>query len=211
MRRGVDQVVGAGFHELRAGAEPPRNAHRAYAGGCGRLHVDARVADEEHPVARHGHPLQNLLRDGRIGFQGHAFALAQHGGELHVGKEACDELRGACLELVRGHGEPHTPGGERAEQLRNALVGARPEVDVRGVVLHEVAAHGGDGVGRSQGFGQGALHEAEDAVAYETAILLVGVLRQTPEGQCRVACDGQVADGVEQGAVEVEDREFGHG
>ena len=47
------------------------------------------------------------------------------------------------------------------------------------------------------------------AVSDEVAILLIGVLRKPPHGQYGIAGDGQVADRVEQRAVEVEDDEFG--
>ena len=66
--------------------------------------------------------------------------------------------------------------------------------------------------GRPQRLGQGPFDEPHDAVADEMAVLLVGVLGKPPQGQHGVAGHGQVADGIEQRAVEVEDDEFGfHG
>ena len=57
--------------------------------------------------------------------------------------------------------------------------------------------------------GSGKARSTQNAVAHEMTVLLVGVLRQSPHTQHGVACHGQVADRVEQRAVEVEDDEFG--
>ena len=108
---GVDQVVGAGFHELRAGAEPhvtPTERMPAAAAVCMSMPESPTKSTRSRGT---GTRCRISSATAGLGFQGHAFALAQHGGELHVGKEACDELRGACLELVRGYGEPHAPVG----------------------------------------------------------------------------------------------------
>ena len=80
---------------------------------------------------------------------------------------------------------------------------------MRRIVFDEIGPHEGDVLGRAQLLGQSALDEAHDAVADERAILLVGVLRKAPQGQHGVAGDGQVADRVEQRAVEVENHELG--
>ena len=77
-------------------------------------------------------------------------------------------------------------------------------VDMREIIRHEIAPHGVDRVGRAQCFGKCALHEPHDAVAYETTVVLVTVLRQSAQRQHGVATDGQIADRVEQRAVEVE-------
>ena len=82
-------------------------------------------------------------------------------------------------------------------------------VDVCGVVRHEVGPHEGDVLRRAQRLGQRPFDETHDAVPDEAAILLVGVLREPPHGQHGIAGDGQVADRIEQRAVEVEDDEFG--
>ena len=78
-------------------------------------------------------------------------------------------------------------------------------VDVLGIVFHEIRTYRGDGLRRAQRFGQGPFHEPQNAVAHEMTVLLVGVLRQSPHTQHGVARHGQIADRVEQRAVEVED------
>src|SRR5699024_11122762 len=75
---------------------------------------------------------------------------------------------------------------------------------------HEIASHGVDRVRRAQCFGKCALHEPHDAVAYETTVVFVTVLRQSAQRQHGVATDGQIADRVEQRSVEIENSESGH-
>ena len=83
-------------------------------------------------------------------------------------------------------------------------------VDMREIIRHEIASHGVDRVGRAQCFGKCALHESHDAVAYETTVVLVTVLRQSAQRQHGVATDGQIADRVEQRSIEIENSESGH-
>jgi len=154
---------------------------------------------------RHAAAGKDLLDDGRIGLQRHVGTLSEDCRKGHFGKEARDEFRGSLLELVRGHGQLHAVLREFGQQLRNASIGFRMAVDVVDIVLHEVGTRRRHVVGRTQLLGQRPLHKAQDAVADKVAILLVGVLRKPPQGQHGVAGNGQVADRIEQRAVEVED------
>ena len=129
--------------------------------------------------------------------------------EWYLREEKPDELFGACLKLVGSHGQPHAPAHQLGEQFGDAGVGLGVGVDMFGVVAHEVSPHQRHVLGRAQRFGQGPFHQPHDAVAHEAAIFVVGVLRQSAQRQRGVACHGQVADGVEQRAVEVENRQFG--
>ena len=77
-----------------------------------------------------------------------------------------------------------------------------------GIVLHEVGPHERHVFRCAQRLGERPLDESQNAVADKMAILLIGVLRKTAERQHGVAGDGQVADRVEQRAVEIEDDKF---
>ena len=81
-------------------------------------------------------------------------------------------------------------------------------VDMLRIVTHEVGPHERHVFRCAQLLGQGPLDEPHDAVSHETAVLPVGVLRQSAKGQHGVAGDGQVADRIEQRAVEIEDNQF---
>ena len=203
----VDQMPRPGGDQLRTVAETPRHTRRAHPGRRRGLDVHPRIADIQHLLTRRARPCENLLDDCRRRFQRHAGTLAQHRGERHPGEEQPDELLGPGLELVRRHGQRDAPPRQFGDQLRNSVVGPRMGVDVFGVVFHEVGAHRGDGFGRAQRLGQGAFHEPQDAVADEMTVFLIGVLRQSPHTQHGVARHGQIADRVEQRAVEVEDDE----
>ena len=82
-------------------------------------------------------------------------------------------------------------------------------VDVVDVVFHEVGPGRRHVFGRAQHLGQGPFDQTQDAVSDKVAILLVGVLRKPAQGQHGIAGDGQIADRVEQRAVEIEDDKFG--
>ena len=202
-------MPGAVLGELLARAESPSDPRGAYAGRGGRLHVDARVAYVERLFARCARDGEDLLDDGRIGFERHVGPLSEHRDEAGVGEEDPDQLLGARLKLVRGHGEVDAAPCQFGDRLRNACVGAGVAVDAVGVVPYEVGAHERHVFGRAQRLGQRPLHEAHDAVADERAVLFEGVLRKAAQRQCGVAGDGQIADRVEQRAVEVEDDESG--
>ena len=73
-----------------------------------------------------------------------------------------------------------------------------------GIIFHEIRAHGRDRIRRAELFGHRPLHEPHDAVAHEMAVFVIGMLRQAAHGQHGIACDSQVADRIEQRAVEVE-------
>ena len=202
-------MSGSGFDKLFPIPKSPRDAHRAYARSRGGLHVHARIADVEHPLLRRARQRENLLHHGRIRLQRHPFALAEDRGERNVGKKQPDELLGSRLKFVRRHGDTHAAPHKPRDQLRNPVVRLGVGVDMLGIVFHEIGAHGRYGIGRTKLFGQRALHEPHDAVADEMAVLLVGVLRKAAQGQNGVAGDGQIADRIEQRAVEVEDDQIG--
>ena len=165
-----------------------------------------RMSMAESPTKSKG---QNLLGHRRIGLQRHALALPQHSLEADVGKERPDYFFGARLELVGGYGQLHAPADEFGEQFGNAGVGFGADVEVVGVVGYEVGPHQRHVFRRPQRLGQGPFDQPHDAVAHETAVGFVGVLRQSAQSERRVAGHGQVADRVDQRAVEIENRQSG--
>ena len=205
----VDQMLRPSLHQLLARAESPRHAGRTHAGRSGRLHVDARIAHVEHPAGGRARGGEDLPDHGGIGLQRHAGPLAEDRREGNVGEKEPHELLGARLELVRRDGRPHAPRRQRGQQLGNPRIGLREGVDVRRIVGHEVGPHERHVLGRTQRLGQRTLHQAHDSVAHEAAIVLVGVLREPPHGQAGIARHGQIADGVEQRTVEIENHQFG--
>ena len=81
-------------------------------------------------------------------------------------------------------------------------------VDVVDVVVEKIATCGGYILRRAQLLGQGALHQAHDAVADKGAVGRIVVLWQVAQGQHVVGRFGQVANRVEQRAVQIEDCEL---
>jgi hypothetical protein len=81
-------------------------------------------------------------------------------------------------------------------------------VDVLVVELHKAATGLFDKFGRAQLLGERAFHKAFNSVTYHHTILFVGVGRKTLGFEDVVATDGQIANGIEECAVEVENCEF---
>ena len=168
-----------------------------------RLHVDTRVAHHDALIAPDTRLVDDHIYEGRVGLQGHTLALAADGHEVYVGEEFAYEFCGALLKLVRRYGHLNAAAGECLNYLRNAIVWAGMDVDVVDVVVEEILPRRLHVFGCAQILGQGPLHEAQDAVPHEMAILFVGVLLQAAQREHVVGADGKVAYGVEQRAVEV--------
>lgn len=84
---------------------------------------------------------------------GTPLALAEDRGEFDTGEKQPDQFFRSSLELVGCHGDTDTSPRDLRNQFRNSFVGFRINVDMLGIIFHEIRAHGRDRIRRAELFG----------------------------------------------------------
>ena len=199
-----DELGGSVLEQEGTVAETPEDADAGEAGIAGGEDVDIAVADVDGGAALGSQAAEGLVDGVGGGLAADSFGLVLADGYGDFGEEVGHELLGGCHHFVAddGHGAASAP--EFVQGFGYSGVGAR---GVEGVV-HVVLAEGGEHflkLGWGQSWGNGPLHQSAHAVAYEAADVVGRVLRESELAQGVVCRCREVAEGVEQGAVEVED------
>ena len=202
--RRVDDEVGTRLDKLGARAEAPGNAASSDARVGAARNVDRRVPHHESQLGVGPQRLHERVRHGGGGFGGQRVEPALHSIEK-AREELLDKRDGLLVVLVRKHAHMHAGGPQALHAGDDALVGARRVFLVGAVELDKllVGSLKRIGVGRNV-LGNETPHEHALAVAHH-ALEQVDVMRGPAVRLAHeVARAGQVADGVEQRAVTVE-------
>ena len=114
------------------------------------------------------------------------------------------EFLSGCHHFITDHSQMTTTGFESGQSLRNTLVWTGGVQGMRHVIL----AEGGEGLVKEWivcAIGNGTLHQFTDAIAHEPSYIVERMLRHTMSTQRIIDRSCQIAQGIEQRAVEVED------
>lgn len=190
-------------------AESPKNADAGHAGVARREDIDIAVAD----VDGTGTDIVDALAftaeraQGSINHVGSRLAtdaLLLADGDIdevfEIGVLQCSDTR---LELVADDGNAAPATTQLAKERANAVVEACLDLAVFNVVSPEA---GKDLlILRMLLTAHGTRHKQADAVAHHHADSLVGVGGQTVSAEGMVDGIGKILQGIEEGAVEVED------
>ena len=147
---------------------------------------------------------EDVIDDLRIGLALYAFALSEHTGE-YAGKEMLHDMLRGGLILIARHGELMAMLPQRRQQFGNALIRTGVIYIVGIIIRYEMRTHTQDILLRPLSLGQCAADEVVDAVAHHRRIGTDGMNGIAELLQGVIARVTQIVDGVEQGAVEVED------
>lgn len=195
---------GAGGEEFVGGAEAPECAEGKHAGGDGGLHVGGGVADVEEFGGGNGHGLGDVESGLGIGLVREAGGGAHDDLEVMAGEDFLDALDRERMGFVGEDGEPESLGGGGVEEFGDAGVGTGlgvPDSRVLGVIGFHALVEDGLGAGVRR---EGAEQEVLDAVADEVAVGIDGMCGITECGEGEIAGVGDIGEGVDEGAVEVE-------
>mmetsp|Transcript_2838 Transcript_2838/g.7331 ORF Transcript_2838/g.7331 Transcript_2838/m.7331 type:complete len:289 (+) Transcript_2838:212-1078(+) len=179
--------------------------HQRAAGGVGGLGVVARVA--HHPGGRRGcaERLAGLQQRQRVGLLAREVVAAEHMPEVAGQPLALEQLARRCGGLVGQHRQRQAPCAQGLQPLDDTRVDGRVRAVHGGVVgLVErpgVVEQAGSGPDMGERLPHQVLAAAADGVLDEAA----AHGRQTEVGQRQPEHGHEVAQGVDQGAVEVED------
>ena len=195
-----------------------RRAHRPVAPAHGDprdaavlrgAHIRPGIPDQDRALAGSPRQAQHLAHDLRIRLEGETLAVAENGGERHIGEELPDQVLRPRLELVGRHRQRDTGFVQVPEQLRHPGVGPGMRVDVRGIICLEIGQRRiHEALVRLQLRRQGARDEVADAVPHEAAVFREAVQREAALAQRVVDGLGEVFQGIDQGAVQVEKDQF---
>lgn len=201
-------VVGVSLAELADRPEAPGDAHAFHAGTVGGLHVHGRISHHEHVGLGCGAGVEDAEDDGWVGLGGTSLCLPAHGHKGNVGEVVADDLLHGGLVLVACHGHVDAAVHQLAQQLGDAFVWLCLVAVVLVVVLSKVFEELVDGL--LVGIDLGTLYELAHSVADHEAEGGHGVGGIPHLLQGVVDGVAEVGDGVEQGAVQVEDDKFFH-
>lgn len=191
--------------EFLTGSETPAHTHSPDPGVQAGLHVHIGVAHIDGLGLGDGRNLgEDLIHYGRIGLDGLAFALAQDPHEVIFTEKVVDQLFRAVLVLVGGHGEAHPCGGDGLQHSGNAVIWSCEVAFVGIVVRNEYGGHPLDNFFRGLSGGDGDAEEVVDAAAYHLVVGLDGMGRKAALLQSIIGGVAQILDGVQEGAVKVE-------
>ena len=180
--------------------------HR-HAQAVGRRDVDIAVADH-HRVSRLA--ADRADRGGEVlgvGFAHGQAVAAKHGAEETVEFEIAQEMAAGLDRFVGAHGHGRVLGRQRGQGFGNAWKGAAEVAEVGAIVAQEGLGPALD-LGRRQrwtGLGETALDHAARPGAHGVADPLRRDRGASGLDQHRVERLRQVAGGIDEGAVEVED------
>ena len=147
---------------------------------------------------------------GRIGFYRDAFPLPEDGGKRHAGKEMLHQRHGTFVVFVAGYGQEDTLPAKGFQEGFDAGVGTGVFPEVFPISGDEFGAQGGGSFRGVLPGRKGAFDEFVDAVAHQVAVAVQGMGWVAVPFHQVVARGGQVAQGVEQRAVQVENHQFFH-
>ena len=166
--------------------------------------IHVAVAHEQGRGAVGTDLVHQRIQAGRVRFGGHARAAAAHGGKASGAKVMRDDLPAQRVGLVGKHRTLDARRLQLVQQLRGARVGGSLIFFV-GVVPGRELGQRGRQLFRCAGIFRGkAFHQLRDAVAHHVLELLHR--KGGPAVLCAhpVARVGQIVDGVQQGAVQIE-------
>ena len=195
-------------------AEAPEDTDTGKAGIAGGLDIDIAIADVD---GRHPTPIPSPQGAGNLkkiqgGEDGIRGGLATDTGSLiltngdldGVGEEMVAELLGGCHHFVADHSQVTATGFESGQSLRNTFVRTGGVEGMRHVIL----AEGGEGLVKTRivgAIGNGTLHQFTDAIAHEPAYIVKRMFRHTMRAEGVIDRSRQIAYGIEQRTVEIED------
>ena len=195
-------------------AEAPENTDTGEAGIAGGLDIDIAIADID---GRHPTPIPSPQGAGNLkkiqgGEDGVRGGLATDAGSLiladgdldGVGEEMVAELLGGCHHFVADHSQVTATGFESGQSLRNTFVRTG---GVEGM-CHVILAEGGEGLVKTRivsAIGNSTLHQLTDTIAHEPAHIVKRMFRHTMRAEGEIDRSRQIAYGIEQRTVEIED------
>ena len=199
-RERVGQAVGPGLHQHLSGLHPPGDADGVKAAVLAGLHIHFRIPHVGGAAAPQA--AEHLPGAGGVRLCGDALQLSL--GQVQIGAEgALPHKPGLEVRLVGDDGGPGPGLAQRPQHLRDAgeglaALGAEVAVDGHIVVLH---------LGPVLFKVLRREHPADEhirPVADVAPVLLQGVGGQAGDLQRRVAAKGDIRQGIQQGAVQVE-------
>lgn len=200
----IDHRVGTEFgRRLVVEAEGDGHGGRARSPRC--EHVVGRIPDIGRPSAAEarGH-LEDQVRSG-LGPARAEGVAAQYRGEAMGEAQFLENLAGERFELVGHHRKPNAPGREVAEHGLGPREGARMDRDVGAIEGQQVIIERGEGVCRDHPVaGKRAFQHYPWAAANEVLDPVRREGRAADPGQGVVHRGAEVAERIEEGAVEVE-------
>lgn len=206
-------------------AEAPQDADAGDAAVAGGGYVDIAVADINDGIT--GTVLlisrfASIMRTVAIiqlaegfedgvggGFPADALGFVLSDGDVDLREEMGDERLRGCHHLIADHCQPATAGLQLAKKFGNAVVWAGGVERVLEIILSEGGKAGVE-LRVLCTFGYSALHEPAHAIAHEPADIVERVFGHAMCPECVVDAAGEVVQGVEQRAVEVENEGFEH-
>lgn len=191
--------------EFLSGSETPAHTHSPDPGVQAGLHVHIGVAHIDGLGLGDGRNLgEDLIHNGRVGLDGLAFALAQDPHEVIFTEKVVDQLFRAVLVLVRCHGEAHPRGGDGLQHRGDAVIRSCEVAFVGIVVRNEYGGHPLDNFFRGLSGGDGGAEEVVDSAADHLVVFIFRMNREAALLQSIIGGVAQILDGVQEGAVKVE-------
>ena len=209
LHRRFEQHFRAVLDEFFLWAEAPEDADGEEAGVMRRVHVDARVAEVGDVGRRDAEAFGNHQDFFRVGLPRETLLVAHDALERTCGEHGADDVFRGGLVLVRADAEGDVAFLELREHVRDAVVDVGLVLRMLGVDVF-VARKGfvDEGGVAPLLLWQAALDELARAVADEVAIRVDRVRREAVAFEHRIRAVGEVFEGVDERAVEVEDGGF---
>ena len=195
-------------------AEAPEDTDAGNTGVAGGQDINVAIADIDggYPTpipSPQGAGNLEKIQGGEDGVRG---GLATDAGSLiltngdfdGIGEEMVAELLGGCHHFVADHSQVTATGFESSQRLRNTFVRTGGVEGMRHVIL----AEGGEGLVKEWIVGairNGTLHQFTDAIAHESAHVIERMLRHAMGAEGEIDRSRQIAYGIEQRTVEIED------
>ena len=195
-------------------AEAPEDTDAGEACIAGGLDIDIAIAHvgsgSPTPIpSPQGAGNLEKIQGGEDGIRGglatDAGSLSLADGDLDgVGEEMVAELLGGCHHFVADHSQVTATGFESGQSLRNTFVRTG---GVEGM-CHVILAEGGEGLVKTRivsAIGNSTLHQLTDTIAHEPAHIVKRMFRHTMRAEGVIDRSRQIAYGIEQRTVEIED------
>ena len=199
----AEKVVGrAQEGDSFGGAVSPREDQRDESSGFSGGEVDGGVSDVGHFVRFESPVADDFQGGGGIGLFWETFAMALNGGEEVRGEERFHDFEGEGVGLVGKNGKREFFGLEFPEKVHHSGVAGRSFLPVLLVVFlktrHDLFAKG------CILFAEGSLYQSSHAISDKSADFSFRVVGEPGLGEGAVECEGDAREGVDKGAIKVE-------